>query len=158
MPRDPDHFEELFIKLERLLDAQHASLVENVDELGLGGPGQYSFWGRPQILTFAVNPRPPSFERRRPRGGDIPQPRPEPEPHPDFRGGRGNYRNPDIDDDFMRGANRPPPAPDIPGSPTTSNTFSTQSSNLNSALSSHWLQEVFNQSRPATLLEDTGQT
>ena len=58
----------------------------------------------------------------------------------------------------MRGANRPPPAPDIPGSPTTSNTFSTQSSNLNSILSNHWLPEVFDQSRPSTLLEDTGQT
>ncbi|KAL9070372.1 MAG: hypothetical protein Q9161_004930 [Pseudevernia consocians] len=142
-PRDPDHFEELIIKLERLLEAQHNSFVESIDGIDLGGP---------------VNLRPPSFERRRPRGGDIPQPRPEHEPYPDQRGGRGNHRDPDLEDDFMRGANRPPPAPDIPGSPTTSNTFSTQSSNLNSILSNHWLPEVFDQSKPSTLLEDTGQT
>lgn len=140
LPREPDYFEELIIKLERLLDAQHDSFAEAFDGIDLG-----------------VADRRPSFERRRPRDGHRPQPRPE--PYPDIRGGgRGDYRNPDVEDDVNRGPRRPPPAPDIPGSPTTSNTFSTQSSNLNSILSSHWLPGMFEQSRPSTLMEDTGQT
>lgn len=141
-PRDPDCFEELIVKLERLLEVQHDSVAEALDGIDLDGP---------------VIPRPASFERRRPRDEHIPQPRPEPFQRP--RGGdRGGYRYPDREDEFDRGAHRPPPAPEIPGSPTTSNSYSTQSSNLNSVLSSHWLPEVFHQHRPSTLLEDPGQS
>ncbi|KAF6239034.1 hypothetical protein HO173_002906 [Letharia columbiana] len=142
LPRDPDLFDELVIKVEKLLDAQDDSFARAFDGIGLGDP--------------VVN-RPNSFERRRPQGQNVPQPRREPQPDP-RGGGRGDHRHPDMEHDFGRGAHRPPPAPDIPRSPTTSNTFSTHSSSINSVLSSHWLPEVFRQSRPATLLGDTGQT
>ncbi|CAD6593939.1 MAG: hypothetical protein ASARMPRED_008234 [Alectoria sarmentosa] len=164
LPRDPHYFDELIYKTERLLTAQEDSFAEAFDGIDLGGPGQKSYQERSQTLTFAVIPRPSSFERRRPRDEYIPQPRPE--PYPGLRGGgggggRGNHRRRDMEDDFVRGAagaRRPPPAPDIPGSPTTSNTFSTQSSSLDSVLSSHWLPVVFDQHGPSTLLEDTGQS
>lgn len=84
------------------------------------------------------------------------------EPYPDLRGWRRDpRRDPDIDDRFPRGPHPPPHAPELAGSPTTSNTsntFSSQSSNLNSVLSSHWLREVFHPNLPSTILEDTGQT
>lgn len=49
-------------------------------------------------------------------------------------------------------------APETPGSLTTSDTSSTHSSNYKSVLINPWLSEVFEQSRPSTLLEEnTGQ-
>lgn len=141
LPRDPGYFEELIIKTEGLLDAQEDRFAAAFDGLDLGAP---------------VEPRPPSFERRRPRNDPRPAPRPEPFPEP-RRGDRGNRPDLDVEDDVGRDR-RAPPAPEIPGSPTSSHTFSSHSSNLNSILNSHWLPDVFRQSRPATLLEDTGQT
>ena len=138
------------------MDVQEDKFAAAFDGLDLGGPGKYSYCVTLQTLIFLVEPRPPSFERRRPRNDSRPPPRPEPFPDP-RRGDRGNRPDLDVEDDFRRDR-RAPPAPEIPGSPTSSHTFSTHSSNINSILNSHWLPVVFNQSRPATLLEDTGQT
>ena len=156
MPRDPAYFDELIDKTEELLEAQEDRFAAAAfDGLDLGG-SKYSYCQGFQTLTILVELRPPSFERRRPRNGPRPLPRPEPFPE-QRRGNRGNRPDLDVEDDFGRDR-RAPPAPEIPGSPTSSHTFSTHSSNINSVLNAHWLPDVFNQSRPATLLEDTGQT
>lgn len=153
LPRDLEDFDKLMDKLVRLEKEQHAKFVEAFDGLDVGGP--------------VIN-RPTSFERRRPRDDQVPPLREEPlderitplgrEPLDPRGGGRDNNRPPDREDYFDRPPRRPPFAPDLPGSPTTSNTFSTHSSNLDSVLSSHWLPEVFNLSQPSTKIRDTGQT
>ena len=156
LPHDPAYFDELIFKTEQLLDAQEDRFAAAFDGLGLGGPGKYSCCEKWQTLTFSVELRPPSFERRRPRNDPRPPPRPDPFPDP-RRGNGANRRDPDFEDDDLGRDRRAPPAPEVPGSPTSSHTFSTHSSNLNSILNGHWLPVVFSQSQPSTLLEDTGQ-
>ena len=40
LPHDPDYFDDLIIKVERLLTVQHESFTEAFDGIDLRGPGQ----------------------------------------------------------------------------------------------------------------------
>ena len=119
-------------------------------------------------LTQSDIPRPPSFERRRPRTGQAHAHTAQPQfpPHESSGTGRGRRRppgpqSPPMEDyyEYRRDA-RPPFAPEVPHSPSTStsNTLSSSQSSNTPSLPNHWLTSVFEQSLPTTPLEITGQS
>ncbi|KAK3167224.1 hypothetical protein OEA41_010350 [Lepraria neglecta] len=162
-PRSRDQFEDLGLKIRRLLHVQEqASIVDDFDRAAIG-----------------TNRR-PSFERVRPRDEQLRQPRPELRPEPgrrpprpqarmeydwddepyprrrDPRRRRTVYPRDDDDDYYYDRDGRLPRAPEPPLSPT--GTFSSHSSSTRS-VGEHWLPLVFEQGQPpTTLLGTTGQT
>ena len=102
--------------------------------------------------------KPPSFERRRPSNAQ-PSPEGPRRPRPSFNNHNANM---EYDYDHLHGsgyAQRPPFAPEVPLSPTSSNAFSSGSSTSHSSMSKkHWLPRLFERAPPTTPLVATGRS
>ena len=114
-----------------------------------------------RLKSTLATQRQRSFERRRPHvtppPAPAPQPRPTQRPRGDSYGGRRYPRplspqSPGYDQEYGFF----PPAPEVPLSPSTTNTTSTRSSTATSS-SMHWVPRLFDQNGSTTAFRKIGQ-
>ena len=159
-PRDPDSFNDLAARVSKLLEVQEARLQKVIDWPDSSdvssSPGMYRF-GPIAEKCGSKFPGPskkkPSFERKRPttdRVKTAPQPKQNPRPKP-------KARRTSMEPGW--GYSRPPPAPEVPISDTSTDysTDSFRSSVSHGATTNHWIRKVFERSPPSTGLSETGQ-
>ncbi|KAL9130883.1 MAG: hypothetical protein Q9217_001033 [Psora testacea] len=141
-PRDLDNFDDLASKIALLYKWQNmnSSRGSLPPTLGLQAKAAQS--------PICGLTKPPSFERRRPRFGQA-----SPE-QPLTRAARE-----EDDGEPWYGQRPPPPVPEVPVSPTSSNAFSTSSSTShNNVVNQHWLPRLFERPPPTTALTATGRS
>ena len=103
------------------------------------------FVGIPKPRSFERNRPPPHFRARSPVSPPLERRR---NPY-----GPQSPVSPGFDEDYF---DYPPPAPEVPISPTTTNTYSSQSSSSHFS-TDHWAYKVFTQTRSTTTFRTPGQ-